>query len=67
MTKKFGQKIKYLEYKKSFQGEIKAFTSFFKGLLIAKNCLRPEIAYFTFSSKIKTYSLCLLKMLKIKK
>ena len=42
MTKKSRQKIKYLENKKSFLGEKKAFFIIFKGLLVAKNCLRPE-------------------------
>ena len=44
MTKKSRQKLKYLENGKSFQGEIKAFFIIFKGLSVAKNCLRPESA-----------------------
>ena len=44
MTKKLRQKFKYIENKKSFWGEIKAFFIIFKELSIAKNCLRPESA-----------------------
>ena len=39
MTKKSRQKLKDLENGKSFRVEIK---SIFKGLSVAKNCLRPE-------------------------
>ena len=44
MTKTLRQKNKYFENKKSFQGEIKSIFIIFKGLSIAKNCLRPENA-----------------------
>ena len=44
MTKKSTQKIKYLENKKRFRSEIKSISHYFKGFLIAKNCLRPEMA-----------------------
>ena len=45
MTKKSRQKLKYLENERSFWGEIqKTFFIIFKGLLVAKNCLRPDIA-----------------------
>ena len=44
MTENSRQKFKYLENEKSFSGEIKAFSSIFKGLSVAKNCLRPENA-----------------------
>ena len=44
MTKKSRQKHKYLENEKSFLGEIKSFFIIFKGLSVAKNCLRPESA-----------------------
>ena len=37
--------MKYHENEKSFKDEIKRiFHHFFKGLSVAKNCLRPEIA-----------------------
>ena len=43
ITKNSRQKFKYLENKKSFQGEIKnIFLSFFKGLSDITNFLRPE-------------------------
>ena len=43
MTKKSRQKFKYFENEKSFQSEIKKhFSSFLKGLSVAKNCLRLE-------------------------
>ena len=47
MTKKSRQKLKLnLEKEKSFCGEIeKHFSAFFKGLSVAKNCLRPENAH----------------------
>ena len=44
MTKTSKQNIKYLENKKSFQGEIKKKIIIFKRLSVAKNCLRPESA-----------------------
>ena len=45
MTEKSRQKFKYLENKKSFQGEIKStFLIIFKGLSVGKSCLRPESA-----------------------
>ena len=44
MIKKSTQKIKYLENKKRFRSEIKSISHYFKGFLIAKNCLRPESA-----------------------
>ena len=40
MSKKSGKKFKYLENGKSF----KAVPINFKGLSVAKNCLRPESA-----------------------
>ena len=39
MTTKSRQKFKYFENEKSFKDKIK---SIFKGLSVAKNCLRPE-------------------------
>ena len=44
MTKKSRQKIKYLENLKSFSGEPKRI---FKGLLVAKNCLKLASAPLT--------------------
>ena len=44
MTEKSRKKLEYLENKKSFQGEIKAFFIIFKGFSVAKNCLRPYSA-----------------------
>ena len=38
------QKLKYLENEKSFLDEIKNIFHLFKGLSVAKNCLRPESA-----------------------
>ena len=46
MTKKPEQKFKYLENEKSFKAEIKSFFVIFKGLSVAKNCLRPESALY---------------------
>ena len=48
MTKKSRQKFKYLENEKSFYGEIKSIFHYFKGLSVAKNCLRPESASVNF-------------------
>ena len=45
MTKKSRQKFKYLKNKKSFYGEIKSIFHNFKGLSVAKNCIRPESAH----------------------
>ena len=42
MTRKWRQKLKYLEYENSFWGE--EFFIIFKGLPIAKSCLRPKSA-----------------------
>ena len=47
MTKKSRQKHKYLENEENFEVKQKAFFNIFKGLLVAKNCLRPEIAPLT--------------------
>ena len=44
MTKKSTQKYKYFENKMSFYVEYKPLFIIFKGLLFAKNCLRPENA-----------------------
>ena len=44
MTEKSRQKFQYLENEKSFSGEKKAFFKIFKGLSVAKKCLRPESA-----------------------
>ena len=44
MTKRSRQKLKYLENKKGFWREIKAFFVIFKGLSTAKYCFRPESA-----------------------
>ena len=44
MTKKSRQNLKYLEKKKSFEMKSKVFFIIFKGLSIAKNCLRSESA-----------------------
>ena len=44
MVKKSGEKSKYLENEKSFRLEIKSIFHHFKGLSVAKNCLRPESA-----------------------
>ena len=45
MTKKSRQKLQYLENEKSFWGEIKRIFYNFKGLSVAKSCLRPESAH----------------------
>ena len=45
MTKKSRQKLKYLQNKKSFSGKIKSIFHHFKGLSVAKNCLRSESAH----------------------
>ena len=42
MTKKSRQKVKCHENEKSFTGKIKSILIIFKGLSVAKNCLRPE-------------------------
>ena len=42
MIKKLRQNFRYLENGKSFSGEIKAFFIIFKGLSVAKNCLRTK-------------------------
>ena len=42
--KKSRQKLQYLENKKSFLGELKSIFHHFKGLPVAKICLRPESA-----------------------
>ena len=44
MTNKSRQKLKYLENKKSFLGEIKSIFIIFKGVSVAKNRLRLESA-----------------------
>ena len=45
MTKKSRQKLKYIENKKSFlMWNKKTFFIIFKGLLVAKNFLKPESA-----------------------
>ena len=44
MAKKSRQKSKYLENEKSFRLEIKSIFHHFKGLSVAKHCLRPESA-----------------------
>ena len=41
MTKKSRQKHKYLENERSFQGEIKNIFHHFKGIPVAKTCLKP--------------------------
>ena len=47
MAEKSRQKFKYLENEKSFYGEIKKIFIIFKGLSVAKNCLRSETAPLT--------------------
>ena len=45
ITKKLGQKCEYVKNKRSFKLEIKSFFIFFiifTGLLVVRNCLRPE-------------------------
>ena len=42
MTKNSDQILKHPKNEKSFRGEIKAFFIIFKGLLVARNCLRSE-------------------------
>ena len=44
MIKNSRQKLKYLENENRFWREIKTIFMTFKGLLAAKNCLRPESA-----------------------
>ena len=44
MTGKLRQKFKYLENEKRFPGQRKSFFISFKGLLVAKSCLRFESA-----------------------
>ena len=44
MNKMLRQKLKYLENEKSFLDEIKTFFINFRGLSVAKNCLRPDSA-----------------------
>ena len=44
MNKKSWQKLKYLENEKGFWVEKKHFFIIFKGLSVAKNCLKPESA-----------------------
>ena len=51
ITKKSIQKFKYLEKENSFLGEIKSIFVIFKGLLVAKNCLRPKSAPLTHSRR----------------
>ena len=46
MTKNSRQKLKYLESEKCFWGETKSTN--FKGLSVAKSCLRPESAPLSF-------------------
>ena len=43
MTKKSGQKVKYLSPKRAFQVKQKAFIMIFKGFSVARKCLRLEI------------------------
>ena len=43
MTKKSRQNFRYLEKEKSFS-KVKSFFIIFKGLPVAKNCLRPKSA-----------------------
>ena len=42
ITRESTQKFKYLDNKKNDEAEIKTFFIIFKGLSVAKNCLRPE-------------------------
>ena len=42
VTKNSTQIFKYLENKKSYQGQIKAFPIIYKGFSVAKNCLRSK-------------------------
>ena len=51
ITKKSIQKFKYLENENSFLGEIKSIFIIFKGLSVAKNCLRPKSAPLTHSRR----------------
>ena len=44
MTKKPRQNLKILRTKRAFEVKLKAFFFIFKGLLVVKNCLRPESA-----------------------
>ena len=54
MTKEPREKPRYLENEKSVEGEIKSIFIIFKGLSVAKNCLRPESALLIFL-KLKPY------------
>ena len=47
MTKKSRHNLKYLENRKSFEVKLKAFI--FKGLSVAKNCLKPESGLLAYS------------------
>ena len=49
MTKKSRQKFKHPKNEKSFNGEIKSIFHHFKGLSVAKNCLRAEDAPLKYS------------------
>ena len=42
MIKKSRRKSKYLENQKNFSGELRSIFHHFKGLSVARNCLRPE-------------------------
>ena len=44
MTKKSRQKLNILSRKRAFEVKWKAFSIIFKGLSVAKNCLKPESA-----------------------
>ena len=56
MIKKSRQKLKYIENEKSFRGEIKSIFTIFKGLSVAKNCIRPDSAPLSRRSIILTTS-----------
>ena len=56
MTKMSRQKLKYIENEKSFRGEIKSIFTIFKGLSVAKNCIRPDSAPLSRRSIILTAS-----------
>ena len=58
--KKSRQKLKYLENEKSFRGEIK---SIFKGISVAKNCLRRESVPLKFLNRFSKQSQCLFDLL----
>ena len=49
MTKKSEQKFKNLKNKKNFSGEIKSVFIILKGLLVARNCMKPESVPFKVS------------------